>query len=151
MGVRIVIAPKRAGPPMAQDDGRAAIRTFLMFDGTAEDALNFYTSLFPDSDVVSIDRYGEGEHGTEGTVKSAVFALNGQSFIFIDSPARSEVSFTPAMAIFVDCGSEAEIETLFKKLSEDGQILMPLNTYPFSQRFGWVADRYGVYWQLNLP
>jgi predicted 3-demethylubiquinone-9 3-methyltransferase (glyoxalase superfamily) len=55
------------------------------------------------------------------------------------------------MSLFVDCGDEAEIDALFGKLSDGGQILMPLNAYPFSRKFGWLSDRYGVSWQLNLP
>jgi predicted 3-demethylubiquinone-9 3-methyltransferase (glyoxalase superfamily) len=60
-------------------------------------------------------------------------------------------ALTPAMSLFVDCQDEAEIDRLFAKLSEGGKILMPLNAYPFSRKFGWIADRFGVSWQLNLP
>jgi len=68
----------------------------------------------------------------------------------IDSPLEHKFSFTPAISIYVKCESENEIKILFDKLSIDGQIFMPLNKYPFSEQFGWLTDKYGVSWQLNL-
>ena len=126
------------------------ITTFLMFGGQAEAAMNFYTSLFADSAILSLTRYGPGEAGAEGSVMLATFALNGQEFMCIDSNVEHGFTFTPAMSLYVICTSEAEIDQLFEKLSQDGQILMPLGPYPFSEKFGWVADQYGVSWQLNL-
>jgi predicted 3-demethylubiquinone-9 3-methyltransferase (glyoxalase superfamily) len=69
----------------------------------------------------------------------------------IDSPVKHNFTFTPAMSLFVDCADEAELDTLFAKLSEGGQVLMPLDNYGFSRKFGWLADKFGVSWQLNLP
>ena len=126
------------------------ITTFLMFGGQAEAVMNFYTSLFADSAILSLTRYGSGEAGAEGSVMLATFALNGQEFMCIDSNVEHGFTFTPAMSLYVICTSEAEIDQLFEKLSQDGQILMPLGPYPFSEKFGWVADQYGVSWQLNL-
>ena len=126
------------------------ISTFLMFEGKAEEAMNFYVSLFKDARVTSIRRYGPGEAGTEGSVMQAAFSLNGQQFMCIDSSVKHGFTFTPAMSIFVDSASETEIDALFAKLSEGGQVLMPLGEYPFSRKFGWLADRYGVSWQLCL-
>ncbi|MGO4572298.1 VOC family protein [Microvirga sp. 2TAF3] len=126
------------------------ITTFLMFEGTAEKAMNFYSSLFKNSSVTSIKRYGAGEAGAEGSVMHATFALDGQNFMCIDSSVKHNFTFTPAMSLFVNCESEAEIDELFRKLSEGGQVYMPLDKYPFSEKFGWVADKYGVSWQLNL-
>ena len=60
-------------------------------------------------------------------------------------------TFTPAMSLFVECRSDAELATLFERLSEGGEVLMPLDQYPFSRRYGWVSDKFGVSWQLNLP
>jgi predicted 3-demethylubiquinone-9 3-methyltransferase (glyoxalase superfamily) len=68
----------------------------------------------------------------------------------IDSPVKHDFTFTPAMSLFVDCADEAEIDALFAKLSEGGKVLMPLAAYPFSRKFGWLSDRFGVSWQLNL-
>ncbi len=64
--------------------------------------------------------------------------------------AEHNFTFTPSMSIFVHCENEEEIETLFKKLSENGNIMMPLDNYGFSKKFGWLSDKYGVSWQLNL-
>jgi predicted 3-demethylubiquinone-9 3-methyltransferase (glyoxalase superfamily) len=69
----------------------------------------------------------------------------------VDSPVQHGFTFTPAMSLFVDCDGEEEIDRLFAGLSGDGQILMPLGPYPFSRRFGWLSDKFGVSWQLNLP
>jgi predicted 3-demethylubiquinone-9 3-methyltransferase (glyoxalase superfamily) len=68
----------------------------------------------------------------------------------IDSYVRHAFTFTPAISLFVTCQSEAEIDQLFARLSEGGQILMPLDAYPFSEKFAWITDRYGVSWQLTL-
>ena len=81
----------------------------------------------------------------------AKFSLNGRELMCIDSPVKHEFSFTPAISLFVDCASEEELDRIFDRLAEGGQILMPLDRYPFSRKFGWLADKYGVSWQLNLP
>lgn len=127
------------------------LTTFLMFTGKAEEAMGFYISLFPASRIVSIERYGPGEAGPEGTVHRAVFELNGTRLMCIDSPIQHAFTFTPAMSLFIDCDDPAQIDHLFERLGEGGQTLMPLDTYGFSRRFAWIQDRYGVSWQLNLP
>lgn len=124
--------------------------TFLMFTGRAEEAMNLYTSLFKQSEILSITRYGANEAGAEGTVQHATFTLNGQEFMCIDSSAQHAFAFTPSISLYVRCDTEEEIDTVFANLSQDGQIFMPLDRYPFSQKFGWLSDRYGVSWQLNL-
>ena len=128
-----------------------AIATFLMFDGAAEEAMSFYVSLFPGSEITSIERYGPGEPGKEGTVKRASFTLGGHDMMCIDSPMKHEFTFTPSISIFVDCESAAELDEAFNRLSAGGKVLMPLDNYGFSTRFGWCQDRFGVSWQLNLP
>jgi predicted 3-demethylubiquinone-9 3-methyltransferase (glyoxalase superfamily) len=127
------------------------IKTFLMFEGNCEQAMNFYVSLFRDAAVTSIRRYGPEGPGAEGSVTQATFTIAGQTFMCIDSPVKHNFTFTPAMSLFVDCADEAELDTLFAKLSEGGQVLMPLDNYGFSRKFGWLADKFGVSWQLNLP
>ena len=123
---------------------------FLMFDGKAEEAMNFYTSLFEQSEILDITRYKANEAGIEGTVMHATFSLNGQEFMCIDSVVKHDFTFTPAISIYVKCDTEEEINVLYEKLSESGEIFMPLAPYPFSEKFGWIADKYGVSWQLNL-
>ncbi len=127
------------------------ITTFLMFTGTAEEAMNSYVSLFPRSGVVLIERYGPGEPGKEGSVRRAVFELNATRLMCIDSPVQHAFTFTPAMSLFVDCDTRQEIDRAFERLSEGGQVLMPPASYGFSTWFAWVQDKYGVSWQLNLP
>lgn len=131
------------------------LTTFLMFvgeqRGKAEEAVKFYVSLFRNSHVDKVERYGPNEGEQEGTVKQARFALSGQEFMATDSGLDHRFTFTPSMSIFVTCESESEVDDLFKKLSGGGKVRMPLNSYPFSQKFAWVEDRFGVSWQLNLP
>ncbi|EJV72131.1 hypothetical protein BWGOE4_24410 [Bacillus mycoides] len=126
------------------------ITTFLMFEGKAEEAMNFYTSLFDQSEIVNISRYDEKGPGKEGTVIYATFTLNGQEFMCIDSYVKHDFTFTPSMSLYVTCDTEEEIETVFNKLAQDGKVLMPLGSYPFSKKFGWLNDKYGVSWQLTL-
>jgi predicted 3-demethylubiquinone-9 3-methyltransferase (glyoxalase superfamily) len=126
------------------------ITTFLMFDGNAEAAMNFYVSSFADSAITSISRYGEDEEGPAGTVRHALFSLNGQPFMCIDSSVKHGFTFTPALSLYVTCDTEAELDTLFEELSQGGQILMPLAAYPFSRKYAWLNDRFGVSWQLTL-
>jgi predicted 3-demethylubiquinone-9 3-methyltransferase (glyoxalase superfamily) len=121
-----------------------------MFDGAAEEAMSFYVSLFGGSEITQVERYGPGEFGGEGTVKRATFTLGKQDFICIDSPVKHEFTFTPSISLFVDCESEAELEEVFSRLSDGGVVLMPIDNYGFSTNFGWVKDRFGLSWQLNL-
>lgn len=126
------------------------VMTHLMFDGTAEEAMTLYVSLFGDSQITQVERYGPGEQGKEGTVKVAYFTLAGREHLCIDSPVKHGFGFTPAMSLFVECESEAELDAVFSRLSEGGNVLMPIGNYGFSSRFGWLTDRFGVSWQLNL-
>ncbi|MEU6772237.1 VOC family protein [Streptomyces sp. NPDC046759] len=127
------------------------ITTFLMFEGTAEEAMTFYVSLFDDAEVISVSRYGADGPGAEGSVQHASFSLAGQRFMCIDSPAKHDFTFTPAVSLFVQCESEPEIDRLYAALGEQGTQLMPLGNYGFSPKFAWINDRFGVSWQLNLP
>ncbi|MEU9837013.1 VOC family protein [Streptosporangium sp. NPDC048047] len=126
------------------------ITTFLMFEGAAEEAMTFYISLFDDAEILDITRYGSEGPGKEGTVQHATFSLAGQEYMAIDSPTAHAFTFTPAVSLYVQCDSDAEIERLYAALSEKGGTMMPLDSYGFSKRFAWVADRFGVSWQLNL-
>jgi predicted 3-demethylubiquinone-9 3-methyltransferase (glyoxalase superfamily) len=127
-----------------------SVTTFLMFQGKAEEAMNTYVSVFEGAEIKDIKRYGPGEAGAEDTVKRARLVLCGQEFACIDSPMPHDFTFTPSISLFVECESEAELNTAFERLAEAGEVLMPLDTYGFSTRFGWVNDQFGVSWQLNL-
>ncbi|MGX5817717.1 VOC family protein [Chitinophaga lutea] len=127
------------------------ISTFLTFqENNAEEAMNFYISLFENSKVIDIHRYGKDGPGKEGSVMMARFELNGKQFMCSDSFVKHQWTFTPAISNWVECKDEAEQSALFSKLSENGFVMMPLNNYGFSRRFGWVADRFGISWQVNL-
>ncbi|WP_074078361.1 VOC family protein [Microvirga massiliensis] len=130
------------------------ILTFLMFSGEqhgqAKAAIDFYVSLFPESHVERIDFYGPNESQPEGTVKVAAFTLKGRRFMAIDSAFPHSFNFTPSISLFVECDTEEEITLLYDALLEGGSALMPLGDYGFSRRFGWLNDRFGVSWQINL-
>lgn len=126
------------------------ILTQLMFEGAAEQAMNFYVSLFDDAAITDVRRYAAGEMGKEGSIMMACFRLRDREFICIDSPVKHDFGFTPAMSIFVECEDEAELGRLFARLSEGGEVMMALDDYGFSRRYGWVCDRFKLSWQLNL-
>lgn len=127
------------------------VTPFLMFEGRAEEAMSFYVSLFDDSKVESIARYGPEGPGKQGSVIHATFSLGGQRIMCIDSPVKHAFTFTPATSLHVTCASEEEIDRRFARLSEGGAVLMPLGEYPFSRKYAWLQDRFGVSWQLTLP
>lgn len=83
-------------------------------------------------------------------MKTGVFSIAGQTIRVFDSPVKHAFEFTPSSSLFIECESESELERLFAALSENGRVLMPLDNYGFSRRFGWTDDRFGVSWQLNL-
>ncbi|KWW17560.1 glyoxalase family protein [Peribacillus simplex] len=124
---------------------------FLMFQGNAEEAMNYYTALIEESEITSMTRYGANEPGAEGSVTQATFTLKGQEFMCIDSNVEHQFTFTPSFSIFLTCDGEEEIDRLYSGLSEGGQVLMPLGDYSFSKKFGWISDKFGVSWQLTLP
>ena len=127
------------------------IHPFLMFEGSAEEAMTMYTSLFEDSEIINMLHYGADESGVEGSVLHATFSVKGQEFMASDSNVKHDFTFTPSISIFVTCDSEEEIDVAYAKLSQGGEILMPLAAYSFSAKFGWVKDKFGVSWQLSLP
>lgn len=130
---------------------KGQIATFLTFQKeNAEQAMNFYVALFDNSKIEDIKRWDKNGPGKEGTVMHATFNLNGKLFMCSDSPAIHDWDFTPAVSNYVECNSESELERLFAKLSENGKVMMPLNNYGFSQKFGFIEDQFGVSWQLNL-
>lgn len=128
------------------------ITTNLWFDDQAEEAAHFYTSVFNNSAIGKMTRYGkEGYeiHGKqEGTVLTVEFELEGQTFMALNG--GPQFKFTPAVSFIVNCTQKEEVDALWKKLSVGGTALMPLDTYPFSERYGWIQDKYGLSWQLIL-
>ncbi|CAN7261122.1 VOC family protein [Phenylobacterium sp. LjRoot219] len=124
---------------------------FLMFQGgVGSQALEFYLSVFPDSRVDEMQRYGPGEAGPEGTIHRARFTLGGQSVLCSDSFVKHAFAFTPSFSFWVECESADELRRLSGRLAEGGAELMPAGDYGFSSLFTWVNDRFGVSWQLNV-
>lgn len=131
-----------------------SVTPFLMFEGDAEAALNFYVQTIPGSTIISITRYGPGEAGTEGKVSMARANIGGSLEVMaIDSYVKHAFKFTPSLSLFVkfnDEHGENAIDRVVGALGEGGEVLMPLDNYGFSRRFAWVNDRFGVSWQLSL-
>ena len=112
------------------------ITPFLWFDGKAEEAMNFYVSVFKNSRIVSVTRHGEAGPGPKGSVMSGVFELDGVEFYALNGGPMFQ--FTPAISFFVKCESQEEIDDLWEKLSEGGG----------KNRCGWLWDKFGVSWQI---
>ena len=112
------------------------ITPFLWFDGNAEEAVNFYVSVFKNSKVLRLTRYGDAGPGPKGTVMSATFQLEGQEFFALNG--GPQFTFTPAISFFVNCEIQDEVDDLWDKLSAGGE----------KQRSGWLKDKYGVSWQI---
>ena len=113
------------------------IVTFLWFDNQAEEAANFYVSLFSNSRVTSVSRYGEGGPGPKGTAMTVGFELEGQNFIALNG--GPQFRFTPATSIFVSCETQQEVDELWDKLLAGGGQ---------KSRCGWLQDKYGLSWQI---
>ncbi|MDX6744589.1 VOC family protein [Actinocorallia sp. A-T 12471] len=125
-------------------------RPFLMFEGNAEEAMNLYVGVFPDAEIVRMDRYGADGPGPEGSVFQGEFRIGDQSVRCFDSHVNHAFTFTPALSFFVECDTAEEVTRIGTVLAEGGSVLMPAGTYGFSELFTWVNDRFGVSWQLNF-
>lgn len=125
---------------------------FLMFQGQARDAMALWQKVIPGFEVISVAHYPEGEMtgGMAGQVMNAEVRIGTREWRLYDSPPVHDFTFTPATSIFVDCDDEAQLRAMANGLGEGGAFLMPIDTYGFSTLFCWVADRFGVSWQLNL-
>lgn len=122
----------------------------LMFKGNSEEAIKFYTSVFKESEITHISYHDAEDNYDNKRVDFGKFKIGEQEILFMDSGVEDNFTFTPSISLYLNCYSEEEIDTLFKKLSQDGRILIPLDMYNFSRKYGWLEDKYGVSWQLNL-
>jgi predicted 3-demethylubiquinone-9 3-methyltransferase (glyoxalase superfamily) len=113
------------------------ITPFLWFDNQAEEAAKFYVSIFKNSKIVTIARYGEAGPGPKGSVMTVVFRLDGQEFIALNG--GPQYKFTEAVSFSVDCKTQEEVDRSWEKLSEGG----------IESRCGWLKDKYGLSWQIN--
>jgi len=112
------------------------ITPFLWFDNQAEEAMNFYCSIFPNSKPGSVSRYGEGAPLPAGSVITVTFELDGQEFMALNGGPHFQ--FSPAISFFVSCQTQAEVDELWEKLSQGGE----------KQQCGWLRDKFGVTWQI---
>jgi predicted 3-demethylubiquinone-9 3-methyltransferase (glyoxalase superfamily) len=112
------------------------ITTFLMFNDQADEAVNFYVSIFRNSRIVNAGRYGDEGPGPKGTIMTATFELEGQEFMAFNGGPK--FSFSEGMSLFVHCETQDEVDELWEKLSEGGE----------KSQCGWVKDRFGVWWQV---
>ena len=112
------------------------ITPFLWFDNQAEAAVNFYTSIFKNSRILSVSRYGEAGPGPQGSVMTAAFELAGQEFMALNG--GPQFKFTEAISFVVNCETQQEVDQFWEKLSEGGQKI----------QCGWLKDKYGVSWQI---
>jgi len=128
------------------------ITTCLWFNNQAEEAAAFYTALFSNSHIETISRYGkEGSdiHGQkEGTVLTVAFKLDGIPFTALNG--GPQFSFNPSVSFYIRCQAEAEVDRLWESLLHDGAVMMPLDRYPWSEKYGWLSDRFGISWQISL-
>jgi predicted 3-demethylubiquinone-9 3-methyltransferase (glyoxalase superfamily) len=126
------------------------ITPHLWFDTQAEEAAKFYVGLFENSEVKTITRYtkaGFEVHGQpEGKVMTVEFELAGQKFIGLNG--GPVFKFTPAISFLIACTSKEEVDHFWSQLNQGGTALMELAEYPFSEKYGWTADRYGLSWQI---
>ena len=112
------------------------ITPFLWFNNNAEEAMNFYLSVFKNSKAGSISRYGDGGPGPKGMAMSVTFQLEGQDFLALNG--GPQYPFTEAISLFVDCKTQEEVDHLWDKLSEGGE----------KSRCGWLKDKFGLSWQI---
>ena len=112
------------------------IVTFLWYDTQAEQATNFYVSIFKNSKIGKISRYGEGGPGPKGSVMGVTFQLEGQEFFALNGGPHFK--FTPAISLFVNCETQEEVDELWAELSAGGR----------ADRCGWLQDKYGLSWQI---
>lgn len=108
----------------------------MWFNGNAEEAVNFYVSIFRNSKILTVQRYGEAGPGTKGPVMSATFQPEGQDFYALNG--GPQFTFSPAISFFVSCETQAEVDELSEKLSADGE----------KGRCAWLRDKFGVSWQI---
>ena len=112
------------------------ITPFLWFDNQAEEAANFYVSIFNNSKILSISRYGEAGPGPKGSAMTVVFQLDGEEFIALNGGPLFK--FTEAISFVVNCETQQEVDEFWEKLSQDGE----------ESRCGWLKDKYGLSWQI---
>src|SRR3989442_12057240 len=127
---------RQSGGPLQQETVMQKITPFLWFDDKAEEAMNFYVSIFKNSEVLSVTRYGDAGPGPKGTVMTAKFQLEGQEFVALNG--GPQFKFTEAVSFVVNCETQKEVDEFWEKLSQGGE----------KNQCGWLQDKYGLSWQV---
>ncbi|WP_238885365.1 VOC family protein [Clostridium sp. YIM B02551] len=131
-------------------DTNFPIIPFLTFGGNADEAMNFYVSIFPDSKILELARVVENMKGEEGSVLHGSFQIKGQRFMAMDVDKSYHPDFTWATSLYIDCVDEVEFNSLFKSLSRGGKVLMGPEPVLALMSVAWVTDKFGLTWQLVL-
>ena len=128
------------------------ITPFLWFDNQAEDVASFYTTIFDNSKILNVSRYNEESAKVSGqksgSAMTVSFQLEGQTFTALNG--GPQFMLNQSISFFVYCESDSKIENVFKKLSENGKVIFPLDKYDWSPRYAWVIDQFGLSWQLDV-
>lgn len=126
------------------------ITPFLWFDNNAEEAVRFYSYVFDKSRIKTVTRYGESGAKASGQEKGSImtisFEIEGYEMVGING--GPVLNINPSLSFFINCDTVEEVDSLWAKLSKNGNIMMELNRYPFAEKYGWVEDKFGVSWQI---
>ena len=123
------------------------MRPFITIEKRAQEALDFYSSIFPSFSLISLNHHADPH---QELVMLAIFSIKGQEIMISDSFVSHDWRITPGISFFIDLVDEDELDALSKSLEQQGKIHMPADDYGFSRRFTWVEDKFGVNWQLNV-
>ncbi|MAT35466.1 MAG: hypothetical protein CMK06_10070 [Ponticaulis sp.] len=127
------------------------VATYLLFQGNAEEALHFYQRVFRDTEITAIHHYPRDAGEMAGKLLPSRLRIGDHQLMLADSPNPHDFTFTPSTSIYINFENEEELIEAHDILCEDGDIMMPLDDYGFSEMFAWLNDKFGVSWQLNLP
>ena len=123
------------------------MRPFITIEQRAQEALDFYSAIFPSFHLHSTQHHPEPN---DALIMLATFSIRGQELMISDSPIEHEWGITPGVSFFLDVDNEINLLSLAEQLSDEGKVMMPPGNYGFSKQFAWVEDRFGINWQLNV-
>ncbi|MWB78976.1 VOC family protein [Pseudooceanicola sp. 216_PA32_1] len=121
----------------------ASLAPFVMFQGTAAEAVETYCAILPDARAEVVQNDGAG------APQLWRLEVAGTEIMVLDSPAVHDFDLTASLSFYLTCDSSEEVDRLYAALAEDGKVMMPLDSYPFAERYAWVTDRFGLSWQIR--